>query len=208
MTANDSGIMGVDPSRLDRVLSDLSPQDAGLQPKRPRVRSRISAGAGLSCRRRRVGRAGLHKPSRRGARLPDCDSFLSERMNVGPFPDGIVRLVAEDGPRPDIWDLEGLYEALGADGATFGRWLEQFGLTGSSPDGQWLIPTYPMFSKVAWMNIDPVQLTPHEAAELTAECNLALEENPPHAVKVALEGIRSLAGASIAGAVPLEFGHA
>lgn len=133
-----------------------------------------------------------------------------------PFPAGIVRLLPRQGrgrsTRCEVLflnDLAGPYHLLGLSDERMVQWQRDYGVDslGKSPSGQYLIPEFPIFSKVAWMHVDPVIITGKEIHQLIQECEKAerLADGPEAG---AFRDIRLLAQRAIELGGSLEFGHA
>jgi hypothetical protein len=95
-------------------------------------------------------------------------------------PDGAVDILTREAPLGErgtsiqLWDLGPLYERLGARSDAFARWEKHHGYcTGVTPEGEAFLPDFPIFSTVAWMNIDWVLLSGSEVLQLIEECERA-----------------------------------
>lgn len=88
-------------------------------------------------------------------------------------PLGVVEIIdaarrLPTGERIGIRAYGGIYKALGVTTDKFVAWNERYGFDriGPGDDGSFLAPEFPVFSKVAWMWIDPVDLTASETKDL------------------------------------------
>jgi hypothetical protein len=72
-----------------------------------------------------------------------------------------------------------------------------YGSKGISPSGSLLIKGFPVFSRVVWMYVEPVDLSPEEARQLMEECSSAIELTDDVGAKRELFAIRRLAEDSI-----------
>jgi hypothetical protein len=71
--------------------------------------------------------------------------------------------------------LNQIYLTLGITRDSFAQWEREYGYgsLGRNREGQLFIPGFPVFSKVAWMYVDPVDLSPREVEQLVQECTKA-----------------------------------
>lgn len=130
-----------------------------------------------------------------GIRLSVGDEHLQSRKRKD-APLGTVRLLdvasAKTLKSTDLTAYKQIYRSLGVTNERLAQWETENGYwsLGKSKSGQFLVPG---FSKVAWMYIDPVTLTPQEAEELVQECVRAeaLADDP--IAKEELRRIRELA---------------
>ena len=133
------------------------------------------------------------------------------------FPTGVVRLVVPD--NPSDWSQENvlpldslgdLYETLGASSWDFLEWQSRYGMAslGRNPEGQFLIPRFPIFSKVAWMHIDPVLLSTTEVDDLTQECERATTLAETMTTRESFQSICAIAERARRLGALIEFGHA
>ena len=128
-------------------------------------------------------------------------------------PLGIVGLTDEQGlltnsPRVGIWELGAIYSTIGAGRETFAKWEEKYGMDslGVGEGGILLAPGFPMFSKIAWMYVDPVILSPSETKQLLNEIETLLNRVGNSDTREELEGIREVATMAIAREAPLRIG--
>lgn len=130
-------------------------------------------------------------------------------------PLGVVWAVAPESSRKVIPDSVGirafneLYASIGVTREEFDRWESEHGMDslGTDANGKVLAPGYPVLSKVAWMYIDPVTLTPAETEALIQECERAILSSANESAKHELEAIRALAGKALSNAAVIQFGH-
>ena len=132
------------------------------------------------------------------------------------YPVGIVRVLAPDeegslSVRDTLFlhDLAGPYQFLGLSNDRMEQWQLDYGVDslGKSPDGGMLLPAFPIFSKVAWMHVDPVIVAGPELPQLIRECakaEILAAERPECS---AFTEIRSMAERAIELRGCLEFGH-
>ncbi len=105
-----------------------------------------------------------------------------------------------------IWSFGDVYGPLGVTGEKFSAWSDANGFDslGVSASGEFLIPGFPVFSKVAWAYVDPVDLTPAETKELVDECNRAVSDLGSEQIFIQ---IRDLALRAIEKSTTVRFGH-
>jgi hypothetical protein len=113
------------------------------------------------------------------------------------------------GERIGIRAYGSIYNALGVTNDKFVAWQERYGFDslGVGDDGSLLAPEFPVFSKVAWMYVDPVDLTASETKDLVAECEQAMSYTKDVAAKDELRHIRDLAVTATNKSATLRFGH-
>ena len=101
-----------------------------------------------------------------------------------------------------------IYASVGVRGSDFADWRQEHGAQslGTSPDGSLLAPSYPVFSKIAWMYIDPVTLTSTETKALIAECERAIPHATSEPAKQELRDIRALAAMASEKGAGVRFG--
>ncbi len=129
------------------------------------------------------------------------------------IPMGRVRMVNAAGvivgsENVGIQEYGGLYTALGATSGMFRAWEDKYGMDslGAGEDGSLLLPEYPVFSKVAWTYIDPVDLSREEIQELVYECERAMAPGKSAPVLRLLSDIRGLAIKAESAGATLRFG--
>ena len=102
-----------------------------------------------------------------------------------------------------------IYAAIGVTQKEFVEWENRHGMdsTGMDENGNMLALGYPILSRVAWMYINPIILTPLQSAALIDECERAalLAENA--FAKQELAGICALAKTAVSKSTVIEFGH-
>jgi len=111
--------------------------------------------------------------------------------------------------RVDIWSYGTIYGALGVTGGRFSEWEDRHGMDsfGVGSDGSLFIPDFPVLSKVAWMYIDPVDLSDSETRDLVSECERAIANTDDASVSELFHQIRDLALQAIRESETLRFGH-
>ena len=111
--------------------------------------------------------------------------------------------------RVDIWTYGTIYGPLGVTGQRFSDWESRYGMDslGVGSDGSLFISGFPVLSKVAWMYIDPVDLTHSETRELVSECERATANTDDPAALGLFQQIRDLALQAIKESKTLRFGH-
>jgi hypothetical protein len=130
-------------------------------------------------------------------------------------PLGIVRVIAPASSIEMATDSVGIrayneiYAAVGVGQKEFAQWESKHGMDsyGVDEEGRTLAPSYPVLSKVAWMYIDPVMLTPAETSALIHECERAMLGTESKSAKDELAGIRALAEVAVSRSSVIEFGH-
>lgn len=110
--------------------------------------------------------------------------------------------------RVPIWTYGGIYSALGMTSKNFTDWEVRYGMDslGVGEDGELLIPGFPVFSKVAWTYIDPVDLSQSETAALIAECERAASKASGPSEQDTFRRIRDLALKAIEESAGIHFG--
>lgn len=102
-----------------------------------------------------------------------------------------------------------IYNAVGVTMSRKLEWENEYGMDslGIGTKGVILVPGFPVFSKVAWMYIDPIDLSEAETRDLIDECARALKNaTNPHAVEE-LRQIHQLALDATARSEVIRFGH-
>ncbi len=135
--------------------------------------------------------------------------------NTQQAPLGIVRVIASASSIEMAADSVGIrayneiYAAIGVGQKEFAQWESKHGMDSSGIDeeGKTLAPSYPVLSKVAWMYIDPVTLTPAETLALIHECERAMLGTESKSAKDELARIRALAEVAVSSSSVIEFGH-
>ena len=118
------------------------------------------------------------------------------------------RGVSANGHRVGIWEYENIYDCIGVGQETFSKWQDRYGMDslGVGEGGILLAPGFPMFSKIAWMYVDPVILSPSETKQLLNEIETLLNRVGNSDTRKELEGIREVATMAIAREAPLRIG--
>jgi hypothetical protein len=131
-----------------------------------------------------------------------------------PIPVGQVQIIDRttnhSGTRTvKIWSYGTLYGTLGITGQQFSDWEHRYGMDslGIGSDGLLFIPGFPVLSKVAWMYIDPVDLSNSETRDLVSECERAAASAQDESARELFGQIRDLALDAIQQSQTLRFGH-
>lgn len=108
-----------------------------------------------------------------------------------------------------IREYDAIYRAVGVTAARFEQWMKAYGVDslGVGHDGALLAPGYPVFSKVAWLYVDQVDLSHDETVQLIRECELAMASADDPAAKEALDRIRHAALFAIEKSARLRLTH-
>jgi hypothetical protein len=101
-----------------------------------------------------------------------------------------------------------IYAAIGIDRDKFSTWVSAHGPSGTGKHGELLVPAFPVLSKVAWMFIDPVDLTTDETRSVIDECERAAAGTSDSAAIRELKAIRGIAAEALTRAATIRFGHA
>ncbi len=145
-----------------------------------------------------------------GFRLRFGKDKLHTQGNAQGVPLATVRLLdASKTPlqSTDIRAYNGIYRALGAASDQFASWEKKngYGSLGRDKDGKLFIPDFPIFSKVAWMYIDPVDLSLEEVRQLIQECSEVEARTDDVAVREEVSRLRSLAQEAASRSASLRF---
>jgi hypothetical protein len=142
---------------------------------------------------------------------PKMQSNLSKD---GVTPLGLVSILdAEKGrvsdDRTGIWAYERLYGAMGVTREKLEQWQDAHGMDSLGVDqrGLYLAPEYPVLSKVAWMFIDPVDLSHEETVNLIAECDKLIAQSDDSIAKEEFRRIRKLASTAVERSQAVRFGY-
>ncbi|MFV3078140.1 hypothetical protein [Niveispirillum fermenti] len=102
------------------------------------------------------------------------------------------------------------YNELGLSPGRFEEWTSNFGADccGISPDGEFLIPEFPVFSRLAWMDIDPVVLFHDDIINLIIECDNLIEKTNNIEVSLEAVNIKTLAQSAIINDFCIKFDYA
>ena len=128
-------------------------------------------------------------------------------------PLGLVEIISSEPipsvPPVGVWSYNAIYEGLGVTENIFKAWHAKYGFDslGTGDQGENLIPGYPIFSKVAWMYVDPVDLSSEETNELVRECNRAISSVTDPDARAELAAIRDLAAEAVKRSATVRFGH-
>lgn len=88
-----------------------------------------------------------------------------------------------------------VYSAIGVSKSTVVKWQDEHGFHsgGVAPDGSVLAPEYPILSRLAWTNIDPVYLQGADLSALLEEMKRVSEASDDATVKANLDKLSALA---------------
>ncbi len=148
-----------------------------------------------------------------GAKIEMRRSKMQLQKKDAPL--GVVRAIGSESSKNALSDSVGIrvfndiYAAIGVTRQEFERWESEHGTDsfGTDTSGKMLAPGYPIFSKVAWMYIDPVTLTPEETSDLVRECERAMLNTANESAKQELEAVRALAEEALSNSAVIQFGH-
>ena len=89
----------------------------------------------------------------------------------------------------------GVYDTIGVDENRFRKWQDEHGFHsgGVAPDGALLAPDYPIFSCLAWTNIDPVYLQGNDLSTLLEEAKRISEISSDPVARHNLDKLAALA---------------
>lgn len=144
-------------------------------------------------------------------RMGDENSNLQDAGMDKPL--GAVRLMDASATKilksTDLKAFIRIYRALGVSNDRLVQWENDNGYwsLGKDQAGQLLVPGFPVFSKVAWMYIDPVDLSLEEAAQLVRECAKAESMTDDAVAKEELNRIRALAEEAVLQSATVRFDH-
>jgi hypothetical protein len=95
----------------------------------------------------------------------------------------------------DVHLFPGVYGAIGVDENRIVKWQNENGFDSGGIDrsGQLLAPGYPIFSRLAWTVVEPVNLEGNELSELLEEAKRASLESSDPTVQANLNKLSSLA---------------
>src|ERR1051325_10748632 len=132
-------------------------------------------------------------------------------------PDTLVKAVTPEGEPSDdsgvdpaYIDLGSVFLELGLTPERFTEWTFKFGADslGVSPQGDTLLPDFPTFSMIAWVDVDPVLMGTNNLVRLVDECSrLAKKFQSTHALSEC-KRIQDLAARALAHRLFLKFDHA
>ncbi|HXC95394.1 MAG TPA: hypothetical protein VNU92_06810 [Edaphobacter sp.] len=107
-----------------------------------------------------------------------------------------------------IYSVNEIYASVGVSPDDFSRWQNKygFGTFGRTGEGTLFIPEYPVLSKIAWMGIDPIDLSPTETSMLIEECTKAKDMSVNAAANTELEALIALARKALAVDGAVRFG--
>lgn len=148
-----------------------------------------------------------------GFRLRVGKDKLHTQSKAEGTPLGVVRLLEASTATvlksTDVRAFNAIYTALGVTADAFARWEKEngYGSLGRNKEGQLFIPGFPIFSKVAWMYIDPVDLSREEVAQLVLECTKAESNTDDAVAKEELNRIGALAKEAASQSATIRFDH-
>lgn len=131
-------------------------------------------------------------------RLSSAASDVRTDKEIG-APLGTVRLINPSSNHAraavELRSYREIYRALGVTDEKLSQWEKAYGYgsEGVGLDGSLLIQGFPVFSKVAWMYVQPVDLSSEEAQQLIGECTAAIKLTNDVGAKDELVKIRRLA---------------
>lgn len=107
-----------------------------------------------------------------------------------------------------LYSLNDIYASVGVGSYDFSQWQEKYGFEslGRTDDGILFVPNYPVLSKIAWMGIDPVDLSAAETSMFIEECTKARSMSVSSAASTELEALIALAQRAIAEGGAIRFG--
>lgn len=107
-----------------------------------------------------------------------------------------------------IYSVNDIYASVGVSPDDFSRWQSKygFGTFGRTDEGTLFVPKYPVLSKIAWMGIDPIDLSPTETSMLIEECTKAKNMSVNAAASAELEALIALARKAVAVDGAVRFG--
>jgi hypothetical protein len=100
-----------------------------------------------------------------------------------------------------------VYAAIGVDRRRFSAWLAVNGPNGVGKNGEVLAPSFPVLSKVAWMYVDPIDLTMDEMRSLIGECERAAARTSDSEALRELLAVRTFVDDALTRSAPVRFGH-
>src|SRR6266481_2117952 len=124
-------------------------------------------------------------------------------------PLGIVSLGTDITGHVEIRSYSAIYAAIGVTSKRLSEWQSRYGLDslGVGENGELLAPGFPILSKVAWMFIDPVDLSDSESRDLITECEKAILRAEDSEAREELAQIRTLALTALERRAVIRFGH-
>jgi hypothetical protein len=95
----------------------------------------------------------------------------------------------------DVNLFPGVYDTIGVDQDRFRKWQDKHGFHsgGIAADGELLAPEYPILSRLAWTNIDPVYLQGADLSALMEEAKRVSEASNDATVRANLDKLSALA---------------
>jgi hypothetical protein len=115
-----------------------------------------------------------------------------------------------EGPRVEvpIYSVNDIYASVGIGPEDFSQWQNKygFGSFGRTDEGVIFVPNYPVLSKIAWMGIDPIDLSSTETSMLIEECTKARSRSVNAAASMELEALIALAQKAVVVGGTVRFG--
>lgn len=126
---------------------------------------------------------------------PEPDQEIHEMPVMAIFEPVDVLGALQRGYREELTAYNSLYSAAGATQKLFAEWEARWGYDslGEGGDGAVFVPRYPMLSKIAWVFINPVELTSGEALRLSQECDSIIQITSDQQIIAELTRISTLA---------------
>jgi hypothetical protein len=109
----------------------------------------------------------------------------------------------------EIGSYGNIYNSIGVTPERRNKWEEKYGMDSHGSDGQggYLAAGFPVFSKVAWTYIDPIELSRKETLELIEECTQLIALSGHAVAKEEAERIQQFAQRAISKSLVVRFGH-
>lgn len=148
-----------------------------------------------------------------GFRLRVSNDNSQTKSRVSDTPLAVVRLLDASSDRGTksikLRAFNQFYGALGVTADKFARWEKEngYGSLGRNKQGQLFIPGFPVFSKIAWIYVDPVDLTFQEVEQLVQECARVELITDDVITKEELIRIREFAQEAVARSATVRFDH-
>jgi hypothetical protein len=104
-------------------------------------------------------------------------------------------------------DVGLLLGELGLVPERFTEWTFKFGADslGASSTGQTLIPDFPAFSMLAWVDVDPVVIDPEQLNSLAEECSRLMQTTNSAGVSSQCSSLKALAECALTNQLSLRF---
>lgn len=107
-----------------------------------------------------------------------------------------------------IYSSTDIYASMGLGDKDFSQWLHRYGVTpsGKNRDGVLFVPDYPVFSKIAWMGINVIDLSSAETLMLIDECTRVRNRAVSAEASAELDALGALAQKAVATGGTIRFG--